>query len=185
MEQLKNMVIEIERSEETLNKIEMEVKELEEARLNKVIEIAKKGLSFGKIYENFTAYNNNNNWRDDEVTWFKGVDKKYIKGICVAENEINRNEDGYGGKVEKRRLFLMDDCSFKVFFKYSNWSNMQDCASEYKQSISKDQTVDGFDYDEIIDSIKQNLSDKLGKLGDRTKTQLERLEKLKKLEIIK
>lgn len=63
------------------------------------------------------------------------------------------------------------------------WEWRQGDGSTLERTISKFQDVNQFDIDDIIISIENHLQDRLEELGERKKSQLARLEKLKQLQL--
>lgn len=169
--------------ENELDKIEEVVYENDMERLLEVTAIAKKGLKFEKIYEERTTYNNHNSWYDDETSFFTNDEGKCMRGIEVAYETIEDNSDSYGGNEKKIQLFLIEDGSYKVFFEAKEYSNFQDDSNHYSREIFKNQNLNQFDFDEIIDNIYHELERRMISLGDRTKTQKARLEKLQELKL--
>jgi len=84
-------------------------------------------------------------------------------------------------RKEDRELYLLEDGTLKAFYVVCEWRNQG--SSELNRFISKYQNVEQFDVDDIIKNIEWHLRNRLKDLGERKKTQLKRLEKLKELKI--
>jgi hypothetical protein len=182
LERIKNLVSKIEENQKELDEIKSNVDKIEQERLKEVIDIARKGIKFEKIYKNKTTYNSNgSNYRDDDVEYFKSDNDCYLKGIKVDNIDIKTNKYGSGAEYQERELYLLSDGTFKVFYKESNISYFQGNNSSYSRTESKYQQLDQFDTDNIINNIVDALEGRLKDLGDRTKTQQTRLEKIEEL----
>lgn len=183
IENIKKLINIIEEAESELTNIKNEINKLDMERLMKVINIAKRGLKFEKIYSKYVVYNNHSQWRDDEVDYFRGDDGKVLKGIKVADKSIEYNSEFTGGNKEEDELFLMQDGSFKIFNHSGRWSNYQDESSKYYRTVSNNQDITRFDFDEIVENIYKEIKYRISDLGDKSKTQINRLEKLEKLKV--
>lgn len=178
LSKLEELTKQIEATETGLKTIENEVLELEKSRLDEVIKIAMKGLKFDKIYSNLREYSSNGfNRQDDDYEYFAE------KGIRVATNRTYTNEQTYNSEYKERELFLLGDGSFKVYYKYSKVAHSQGSQSTYTREISKYQEIEQFEFDTIIMNIMKNLNKRLENLGERTKTQKERLTKIEALKV--
>lgn len=173
---------EVQNEQVELEKVEMEVKELDKKYLKEVIQIAKKGIRYEKIVSEATYYNNC--YDNDEIEYhYSKETNRRLMGIEVDSITLYYDSDFYGGSKKERQLFLLKDGDFMVFDYYAEWSNFQDSSSTTYRTISKNQSIDNFDVDCIVKSIERSLRNRLEKLGERKKTQLQRLEKLKQLQL--
>lgn len=183
MEKVNELVKKINESETELGKIEKELLKCDMDRINKVAQVAVKGIKICRIYSKFVTYNDGINWSDDKYSYFKDEEGKFQKGVLIVSEELssNNSEDGTGNRSE-RELFLMADGTFKVFYKKEEWSSWED-NSEDSRIISKNQDVCQFDFDLILRNIIKELNGKLEKTLARRKTQSNRLERLNELKI--
>lgn len=106
-----------------------------------------------------------------------------IKGILIDQIELKEEKGQYGRNTEYRELFLLSDGNFKVFYYNEEISFFQDDSNTYTREISKYQELDQFDFDNITKNIIKALEKRLEDLGDRTKEQKKRLEKLEALKV--
>lgn len=183
IEHIEKLISKIQANEKEIKSMKEDADKIDTNRLISVIEIARKGIKFEKIYENEITYNNWNSCYSDEVTYFKDDQGKFLKGVKICEKSLKYNRDSYGGNKEERELFLLEDGSFRVFYLTGEWSNWQDGINNYSREISKYQGITQFDTDEIIENIEKILARRLEELGERKKVQLMRLEKLKALKL--
>jgi hypothetical protein len=184
IESIEKLVGQIQASEVELKSVEKEIEKIDDKRIKNMIEIAIKGMKFEKIYEDKKTYNDNGNYYySDEITYFKDEQGNYLKGVKICEKSLEYNTDSYGGNEKARELFLLQDGSLKVFYILKKWSNCQDGVNSYNREFSEHQDITEFDVDKIIDNIEEILTDRLEKLGERSKAQSKRLEKLQTLKI--
>ena len=183
MEKVNELVKKINESETELGKIEKELLKCDIDRINKVAQVAVKGIKFCRIYSKFVTYNDGINWSDDKYSYFKDEEGKFQKGVLVVSEELssNNSDSGIGNKSE-RELFLMANGTFKVFYKTEEWSSWKE-NSEENRMLSKNQDVCQFNSDLILRNIIKELNSKLEKTLARRKTQLHRLEKLNELKV--
>ncbi|MEL3961888.1 hypothetical protein MKZ01_11465 [Lysinibacillus endophyticus] len=154
--------------ENEVNQNQKEINSLERNYLDTVINIVRKGIKYEKIEKGNGKY-----YLDSEG--------KLIKGILLDKiNCVDKNL-GWYCKTEDRELYLLEDGTLKVF--YVIWEWRQGDGSTLERTISKFQDVNQFDIDDIIISIENHLQDRLEELGERKKSQLARLEKLKQLQL--
>ena len=178
MEIIEEKVMEIEMLERQNEEIEGRADELDKKRLDEVIEIAKRGLKYEKIYEEriCTRYGTSNEYYTDS-------DKKYLKGVCIYEDvidDIYYNDCEY---IKKKELYLMRDGSTKVFKYIEDIERNIDIPDKSTRELDENQNVNQFDIDKVIDSINDLLSERLEELGDRCENQKKRLKKLEKLKL--
>lgn len=153
-------------------------------RFNEAIGIAIKGIKFEKIYEELISYNGNNNGcKDDDVSYFKDKQGKCLKGVIVDVISFKYDSFRDGGSKEELELYLMDDGKFMVLEHTGEWSCWENSTDRYNREIFKNQDIFQFNFDKIINNIIDKLNNRLSGLGERTKTQLKRLEKLKALKV--
>lgn len=164
-----------------IEKIETLENETEKNRLDKCAKISQKGIEFSEIYHEVVVYDNCNNYKDPQFTWFKNAEGKDLKGTVICSKPIKNDKNDFGEKSETKELYLMGDGTFKIFINKATWSNRLDEENRYCREFASDQDISCFNYDEIIENISKKLEKRLEKLGERNKTQIIRLEKLKKL----
>jgi len=170
---LENLSKAIEDAQKNFDGVKTELDSLEMSRLQDIINVAKKGLKFEKIYSEKIASKHSTDYQ-----YFED-----IKGILIDQIEIKDKQGQYGRTTNYRELFLLSDCSFKVFYYTEDISYWQDESSTYSREISKYQELNQFNFDNITESIIKALEKRLIDLGDRTKEQKKRLEKLEALKV--
>lgn len=183
IDKINELVNKINECEYELTNIEKEVVAIDIERLNKCAQVAIRGLKLDKIYSKLTIYNNCDNYIEDEYIYYKDKNDKYLKGKCVATKQLSYSRDYYRTSESCRELFIMDDGTFKVFYHTSRIVDHSDEKSTYERKLSNFQDITQFNFDGILENIIDGLNMRLISLGKRSKSQLERLEKLKKAEI--
>lgn len=179
---MKKNVERIIKQENELQKIKNAVNEEEKERLFEAAEIAKKLLPFDKIFKEHTTYNNYSDINDKTI-YFKDKLGNYIKGIEVAYEIIKDDSDRYGGNKEEIELFLLDDATYQVYIEKIIYSNCPNDSSRYIRELYKNQDLNLFDYDEVIDNIYHEMENRINRLGERAKTQIIGLQKLQELKL--
>lgn len=191
LESLEEIVEGIELAEKKLSVFELQVRALDEKMLRKVVNVAKKGIKWDKIQE-LNGYDHSNGI--DYNDYFK-EDEKYLKGIMVDYHTTRPiHEDNSRTDYE---LWLMSNGDFWVFKQYSKNFDMTDPKARkivkkninptFDIALNEDLTENGIEkrwnIDYIVNRIREALNKRLSNLGDRCKTQKNRLEKLEELKI--
>lgn len=164
-----------------IQKIETLKNEIDKSRLEKCAKIAREGIELSAIYDRVVVYNNWNDYEEPQFRCFKNSDGKDLKGAVICSTTIKSDENDFGGNLQTKELFLMEDGTFKVFIRKVTWSNLLDEENRDVREVASDQNVSCFDYYEIIENIAKELEKRLKRLGKRTKAQTARLEKFHKL----
>ncbi|WP_321835229.1 hypothetical protein [Clostridium butyricum] len=178
MKSIKEKIMQIEMLEKENKRIEGKADELDRERLEKVIEIAKKGLKYEKIYEErvCTRYKSYNEY-------FTDSDNKYLKGICIYSDTIEDSFYPDWEYFENKEMWLMKDGSIEIYKQIGHIERNINIDDKITRELMENQNINQFDIDEVIESINALLSDRLEELGDRCKKQKKRLEKLEKLKL--
>jgi hypothetical protein len=183
LDKLSIIVEEIKKQKKELEQIEKEVLLLDSKRLQKVVEIAKEAIIFEKIFKEKIEYNNSREWRSDSVEYFYDENGKPLKGVLVEEINLSYHRGSMGGERVDKELFLMEDGSWRVFVYKARWTCHADFANKYERIIDKNQNIDIFDKDKIIQNIIEEVQESCKYFVEEKNKYLERLEKLKMLKI--
>lgn len=173
----------IKRGNCMIQKIKILKNEIDQSRLEKCAEIAKKGIEFSEMYQEVIVYDNLSDYKDPQFIWLKNAEGRDLKGTVICSKPIKNDGNNFVGNSETKELYLMEDGTFKVFMMKATWSNLLDEENRYVRQVAFDQDISCFDYCEIIENIAKELEKRLKKLGKRTKAQTARIEKLQKLKI--
>jgi hypothetical protein len=181
---LESIVNQIENVQNDLSEVEKQIDEIDAVRLEKIIKLSKKGLTFLRIISSKCIHNCNGNcYHNDECEFFE------YRGILVSSIDNGGKRDT-GYHIEDQELWLLEDGTFIETKKtgyhdyYQNaWWNWE--REIVRQNGEGDIKVDPllWNVDDIIEGINTGLKERLNKLGERTKAQKERLEKLQAIRI--
>ena len=172
----------IEVTEKELNEIIEQVESIDAERLQKVIAITKKGIPFHRIWSKCNSHNCNTCYCLNTYEYTE------LKGVLIA-SEDNGSSKGDTSRVDREKeLFLLEDGTFATFKYVGDFDFWQNAWNhEKRELIESGLTVEDvasfWDVDEILESIQKALTKRLERLGERTKTQKVRIEKLKELQI--
>ena len=166
-----------------IQKIKILKNEIDQSRLEKCAEIAKKGIEFSSIYKKVLTYNNFDNDRDPQFSCFKDTEGKDLKGAVICSKTIKNDENNFSKILEKKELFLMEDGTLKVFVRKVTLSNILDGENIDVREVAFDEDTSCFDYCEIVENIEKELEKRLIRFGRINKAQTARLERLQKLKI--
>lgn len=174
LNEIKNLSSEIENLAERVSAVdtELEVKELEQ--IYKIIEECKGGFKHNKIVKEMISWNNYNNWIDDEVSYFKE------KGAFLTKYNHYTSRTAHGLEKINYELWLLQNGELKVYKTIREDSNYQDERNDFNRVLVGDNVLDYFNFEAIVEGIKDALERRLESLEGRTKTQEERLERLNK-----
>ncbi|MBA1335860.1 MAG: hypothetical protein HPY66_1678 [Firmicutes bacterium] len=173
LEKLREITGKIEEIQAELSRIEAKANDMDKARLDEAISVCMKGLKFEKIYSQHVAKSR----YADDYEYLDGM-----RGIKLAEKNVKFSSGQYGKDYADRELFLMADGTFKVFYLVADISYWQDQNDVYERQVSKNQDIFQFDFDEALENLLKALEKRLINLGERTKAQQARIEKLRAMQ---
>lgn len=182
LNKLEGIVNQIQSTESELQKVTKEVNILEATRLEQVLAIARKGLTFQRIITSFKTHNCDGNCYHNDRKVYSD-----LKGFKVGE--IDKSEkDQYGINISETELWLLDNLTFAVTIKEGDESFYQGQWWGWNRSVVEEISdiniiIENWDVNEIYESIMQGLNKRLENLGKRTGEQKKRIEKLEKLKI--
>lgn len=179
MEKLQELVSQIEAMQSSLDSVEEELHGLEASRLAEVVAIARKGLAFYRVVMSASYHNCNtcrHNPRKEYGEW---------KGILVAEKDNSEYGDiRDGNEIDVEELWLLEDGTFATTCRSGHESHWQNAWWGWEREPLRpvaDPLAASWDVDTIINSIVHQLEKRLAKLGERSKVQQARLEKVKNM----
>jgi len=175
----------IETTEKELKEIEFTVNSIDVNRLTEIVRICKSGLSYKRIYtEKITFNQDGNKIRLDEVTY----SNQDVKGCYLDYLDNKENKYGTGRTEEEIQLWLMQDGSFQEWSYCCSISYYQGDSNSHTRkfirTLTTDQVVAFWDTNDVITGIRNALEIRLSNLGDRSKSQKTRLEKLQQLQVV-
>lgn len=189
---MENILTSIGNELEIENSIESELLVLEKKRLDKIIEIALKGIKFKKIY---SKHGYDMQYVRSVKEYLKDSNGKDIKAIFLETIYTIKYNDNYNCTVS---LILDDNGKFHVIER----SNVYDCSDEFIERKILRENIDIFadipvsnkhlkdedegrrwSVDNAINKINDELQERLENLKERNKKQKERLEAIKELDL--
>jgi len=175
----------VEQTEKELKSIELVVNSIDVDRLTEIVRICKSGLSYKRIYtEKITYSRDGNNYRTDDITYAE----QSLKGCYLDYRENKENKYNTGREEEEIQLWIMQDGSWQEWSYCCSISYYQGHSNSHTRkfirNLTTDQVVAFWDTNDVINGIRNALEIRLSNLGDRSKSQKTRLEKLKQLQVV-
>lgn len=185
LKELSNKVLEVEKE---VNKIEDEVINLEQKRLDEILKIAKETVKFNGILED-DFFNPQIDRR--EKRFFKDGEET-LKGIFINDY-IARNGKKYKliltNKLELIEIveqnpfvYLTNDYGYTRTIIKRNYDIFNDIPIEEDRNLPEDETLK-FDVNDIFESVKEAIEDRLSDLEYRGKKLNKKLDKLIQLKL--
>lgn len=179
--QIESIMRKISETQEELTALTSEINAIDSARLQGVVELTKKGLPFSRIWVEKSSHNCNTCYHPDIYTY--GPEKGYM--VLEYDDESSRGDQERTDHC--KRLYLLDTGEFAVYRYHMNISFWQNDWNEGYQKqlkvLSIVETTGQFDTEDILEGIMGGLKKRLEKLGERTKAQKARIEKLRRFQI--
>ena len=143
-----------------------------------MVKIAKKGLVFQRILTNCKSHNCNTCNHPDKNTFSE------YKGVLLLEKDNGSSRGDQSKLIKLKELWLLEDGRFVTTDYIEDISYWQNAWNEANRYINEnDFVIEEWDVDDIVKSVENNLKERLIRLGERTKNQKERLEKLQGLKL--
>ena len=182
LEKLQSIMDQIEVTEKELDEVVEQVEKIDVERLQKVITITKKGIFFYRIWSKCNSHNCNNCYCPNTYEYTE------FKGYRVAFEDNGSRRGNTDKTVREKELFLLEDGNFATFEYVGDFDFWQNAWNHEKRELIEngltvEDVVPFWNVDEIIENIQEALTKRLKRLGERTKTQQRRIEKLKELQI--
>lgn len=178
---MKNIIEKIKRIEEIekeTERLNSQVRELQNKKLTAIIEATKDKYEYSPIYnkETFGHYEN--------TEYFKDENDEYLKGVCIIKQEIKfeMNKDKTFTK-ELVELFFMEDGTLKVF-KEIIQLNDHCIEKTFSRELIENYDICDFCIECIIDSINELLDDKIVEISNQLDSEKDKWNCLESIKIM-
>lgn len=163
----------IEKIEEETERLNLQVRELQNKKLKTIIEVTKDKFEYSPIYkERLFIYGNH-------FEYFKNKNGECVKGVCICTEVIKYDEDKYGTYIEQNELFLLEDGQLKVFKEIIQTDDCINTQDVYTRELIENYDISEFYINDITENINILLEEKVIDLTTILNIEKDKLEYLK------